>query len=477
MVKRLKFKGLRRRWLVSIILPIFSTLLVVLFLVSAGIASYYYRSIATNLIEKAKASADWMNSTVVSSYGEYYHNAADMTRTDDYKDRLELQFVSSGGRIQASSYGMTTGTSPLTSDISDAITNGTPRTFQGSDPVTGESIISASAPLIYNGRTVGVMRYVTSLKLVNRQILIDSGYAALFVVVAMLLVGIASLLFINSVVRPVVSVAEAAKRISSGSYGIQVENRYDGELGQLVQNMNDMSLKLSQTEKMEREFISSVSHELRTPLTAINGWTETMLQDVEGKISRAELRRGLGIVHKETHRLTGMVEELLEFSRMQDGRFTLQIEPIDLQAEFEDTIYTYQSLFAQEGIALEYDDGGAEECPVINGDPERLKQVFCNLLDNAAKHGGSGKRIDASFAIEGRQLVVRIRDYGPGIPVAELPFIKQKFYKGSSKARGSGIGLAVCDEIIRLHNGIFEIGNADGGGAICTLRFPREDEE
>ena len=104
--------------------------------------------------------------------------------------------------------------------------------------------------------------------------------------------------------------------------------------------------------------------------------------------------------------------------------------------------------------------------------PERLKQVFCNVLDNAAKHGGSGKRIDTSISREGEFEVVRVRDYGPGIPEAELPFIKQKFYKGSSKARGSGIGLAVCDEIVGLHNGIFTIGNAEGGGAVVTICLP-----
>lgn len=98
--------------------------------------------------------------------------------------------------------------------------------------------------------------------------------------------------------------------------------------------------------------------------------------------------------------------------------------------------------------------------------------MFCNVLDNASKHGGSGKRISASICEEGDWQVVRVRDYGPGIPEEELPFVKQKFYKGSSKARGSGIGLAVCDEIIGLHGGTFTIGNAEGGGAIVTIRLP-----
>ena len=166
-----------------------------------------------------------------------------------------------------------------------------------------------------------------------------------------------------------------------------------------------------------------------------------------------------------------MVEELLDFSRMQDGRFTLHVSYIDVQAEFEDTIYTYQALLRQEGIELHYDDTGVE-VPLLSGDSERLRQVFCNILDNASKHGGAGRRIDASLALGEDAVVMRVRDYGPGIPEEELPFVKQKFYKGSSKARGSGIGLAVCDEIIRLHNGEFLIENAEGGGAVVSVVLP-----
>ena len=285
----------------------------------------------------------------------------------------------------------------------------------------------------------------------------------------MALVFISNLLFINNVVEPVAVVSEATKRISAGGYGVQVENKYDDELGELVDNINDMSLKIGQNERMKSEFISSVSHELRTPLTAINGWGETILEDPTG--DPEQLRRGIRIILNESRRLSTMVEELLDFSKMEDGRFTLRIEQVDLQAEFEDAIFTYQELFRQEGIDLEYDMGEGD-LPLIPGDPERLKQVFCNILDNAAKHGGAGKRIAASVTREGDWQVVRVRDFGPGIPEAELPFVKQKFYKGTSKARGSGIGLAVCDEIINLHGGTFAIGNAEGGGAVATICLP-----
>ena len=306
------------------------------------------------------------------------------------------------------------------------------------------------------------------------QIMLSMLIIILVAVVCMALVIISSELFINNVVEPVAVVTEAAKRISAGSYGIQIENKYSDELGELVDNINDMSLKISQSEKMKTEFISSVSHELRTPLTAITGWGETILEDTTQ--SPKQMRQGIRIILKESRRLTTLVEELLEFSKMEDGRFTLRVEQLDVQAEFEDAIFTYRELFRQEGIELEY-DAGSDMLDSVPGDPERLKQVFCNVLDNAAKHGGAGKRITASVRKEDEFVVIRVRDFGPGIPEEELPFVKQKFYKGSSKARGSGIGLAVCDEIIRLHNGLFDIGNAEGGGCLVTIRLPVSDEQ
>ena len=98
--------------------------------------------------------------------------------------------------------------------------------------------------------------------------------------------------------------------------------------------------------------------------------------------------------------------------------------------------------------------------------------MFLNILDNAAKHGGEGGLINATIHLEEPDVVVRIRDYGPGIPDDEIPLVKKKFYKGSSKARGTGIGLAVCDEIVHMHGGELTLENADGGGTLVTVRLP-----
>ena len=467
--KALRIRGLRQRWIVNTIMPVLVLLVLIVTLFSAGVSSYYYSSVRDGLEKQAQAMAGAFNDYFMTGYTEYYQMAVQTTDSFEDKDRIELQFIDSSGSVQTSTSGLKAGTFPGTSDIRQAIQDGEMRPYQGRDPETGENILSVSYPLLFNGKVVGVMRLVTSLRAVNRQIIMAVMAILAIAVICMALVVISNLLFINNVVEPVAVVTDAAKRISAGSYGIRIENKYPDELGELVDNINDMSLKIGRNEKMKQEFISSVSHELRTPLTAINGWGETILEDPTG--DPEQLRRGIRIILNESRRLSTMVEELLEFSKMEDGHFTLRIEEVDLQAEFEDAIFTYRELFRQEGIELTYESGD-EDLPPIPGDSERLKQVFCNVLDNAAKHGGSGKRIDTSISREGEFEVVRVRDYGPGIPEAELPFIKQKFYKGSSKARGSGIGLAVCDEIIGLHNGIFTIGNADGGGAVVTICLP-----
>ena len=467
-VSALHIRGLRERWLFSAALPILLLLVLAVALFSIGVQEYYYSAMRSGLESRARIAAETFSGYGVKSYSEYYRLASYAAETFEEKDTIELQFINTNGRVQVSSYGLTAGTLPGTSDI-DAAVGGEMASYQGRDPQTGENILAVSYPLYFNSRVVGVLRYVTSLREAQHRVLMDSLLASAAALVCMVLIAASNAIFINNVVEPVAVVSDAARRISGGSYGIMIENRYRDELGELVDNINDMSMKISQAEKIQQEFISSVSHELRTPLTAISGWAETLSVDPGSNLDQT--KRGLGIILKESRRLTTMVEELLEFTKMQDGRFTLRVESVDLAGELEDAVYTYFELFRQEGIEVCY-TGPDDDIPPVVADSERMKQVFCNVLDNAAKHGGSGKRIDVSAAREGNSFVIRVRDYGPGIPEAELPFVKQKFYKGSSKARGSGIGLAVCDEIVRLHGGTFDIANADGGGAVVTIALP-----
>ena len=468
-----KIYGLRKRWLVNSLSPIFVVAVLVAMTFCVIMVNYYYNMMLDGLRTRAVHASDYFTTFSMNSYAEFNQYATRFTQEFTEKDFLEVQVIGDSGRIISSSSGLTTGLTPDTTDITGALQNGVLTDYRGVDPSTGEHIMSVCAPLVVNGRVQGALRYVTSMSAVQREILITVAVAAVLLLLALTMVYVSNMVFINNVVEPVAEVTETAKRIAGGSYGAQMENHYQDEIGQLIDAINDMSGKIAKSEKIKSEFISSVSHELRTPLTAINGWGETLLElEKTGGGDSEQRRRGVHIILKESRRLTTMVEELLDFSKMEDGRFTLSIEQVDLQAEFEDAIYTYRELFKQESIELTY-DGGDELFDPIPGDPERLKQVFCNVLDNAAKHGGAGKRIDAAVRGTEDSVIITVRDYGSGIPEDELPFVKQKFYKGSSKARGSGIGLAVCDEIIRLHSGTFDIGNAEGGGCVVTITLPR----
>ena len=462
--------GMRRRWIMGSVFPVITILLLIAALTSVILIASYYGNAHTALETKARAGVSYLNTYAMTSYNEYYRSASLYAGNFDGAETIELQFLDRSGRIDISSRGQTVGLTPETAEVRRALDGGKMETYSGKDPLTGESILAVTAPLWYDGSVVGAMRLVTATRDLDRQVvLLSLAVMGIAVVISGVVLAV-NLTFMRKIAAPVADVTEAAKRISGGSYGIQIPNKYDDEMGQLVDNINQMSLQISQSEKMQTEFISSVSHELRTPLTAINGWGETLLADDSG--DPEQLRRGVRIILRESRRLTNMVEELLEFSKIEDGRFTLRVEQMDLQAEVEDAIYTYRELFRQDGIDLEYLSAGEMFDRPITGDPERLKQVLCNVLDNAAKHGGSGKRITVSMAQEGDYYAVRVRDFGPGIPEAELPYVKQKFYKGSSKARGSGIGLAVCDEIVRRHEGTFDIGNAEGGGTVVTIRLP-----
>ena len=468
-----RLSGIERRWFLGNVGIITLLTIACVLAVILSMAAYYDTNLRSGLETKAKTTTDFFSNYISQSYNEYYQSCIKFAKTFEEKDRLELQFISTSGKIVASSYGKFAGRSPSTPEIQQAMNSQQTRVFKGRNPSTGERILAVSSPMIYsNGEVIGVLRYVTSLRNADLQILMIALIAA---TVGLLFIGaifFMSSFFIKSILVPVSQINATAKRIAAGSYGVQIPQQYDDEIGELVNTINDMSVKIGQSEKTQTEFISSVSHELRTPLTAISGWGETLLTSEN---LDAETRRGVVIIAREAKRLTGMVEELLEFTRMQDGRFTLHVETADILAEFEDTVFMYGSRLKQEGISLHY-DGCEEEIPEIPCDVARMRQVFLNILDNAAKHGGDGKRIDASIAQEGGFVVIRIRDYGPGIPEEELPRVKMKFYKGSSKVRGSGIGLAVCEEIVTMHGGTLTLENADGGGTLVTISIPTGEE-
>ncbi len=330
--------------------------------------------------------------------------------------------------------------------------------------------MSCTAPLFTeNGDFIGGLRVVTSLSIAERQIhqIILAGLLVAVVFVGLVLFS--NRYFIKTILEPVVRINEIVKEITAGRYGMRLSKIYDDEIGQLCDNINYMSEEIARAERMKNDFISSLSHELRTPLTAIGGWSETLIAG--GAEDPEALMQGLEIIQKEAKRLTGMVEELMDYARIESGRMKLSVENFDLSLELYEAVYMYENLLKKERIKLDYNENGEEDY-FISGDRHRMKQVFLNVLDNAAKYGADGKRIRVTILRRQNTVVVKVRDFGAGIPEAELPFVKEKFYKGSSKQRGSGIGLAVTDEIVKLHGGALDIQSRPGEGTVVVISIP-----
>ena len=218
----------------------------------------------------------------------------------------------------------------------------------------------------------------------------------------------------------------------------------------------------------QRQFVADASHELKTPLTVILTNAELLQEPEYDEQARS---RFVDSIMTMSHQMRGLVESLLELARADNGGQNLVFSRLNFSELVGDALLPFEPVYFEKGLTLE---SNVEENLFVKGSQQHLKQVADILLDNAAKHGGSGKRIDVSIAQDGEEAVIRIRDYGPGIPEEELPHVKYKFYKGSSKARGSGIGLAVCEEIVTRHEGTLTIGNAEGGGCLVTIRLPIE---
>lgn len=467
--------GIRGRWMMNSLSFVLVILAAVVILVSVGVSGYYYASVRENLTSRATLKAETYQKYFTETYDQFYNQAESDVSSFSEQDKLEMQFLDKNGRIILSTSGLTGGGLASTEDALQALQSQKTAVYPGRDPLTEERVMSVTTPLLSSrGELIGGVRFITSLRIVERQIWVIIGIVVLTCLAFLMLTVASNSYFIKSIVDPVLKINSIAKEIAAGRYGVRLQKTYDDEIGELCDTINYMSDEINRAERMKNDFISSVSHELRTPLTAIGGWSETLLAG--GGEDPEEVMQGLTIIQKEAGRLTRMVEELLDFARIESGRMKLEIEMFDLSIELYEAVYMYENLLQKSGIRLNYDED-VDANYFINGDRHRMKQVFLNILDNAAKYGADGKRIDITLRREGGSIVAVVRDYGQGIPESELPFVKEKFYKGSSKQRGSGIGLAVTDEIVAMHGGTLSIASELGAGTTVTVTLPSAKAE
>ncbi len=270
---------------------------------------------------------------------------------------------------------------------------------------------------------------------------------------------------------PVNEINSAARRITKGDFQARIDNRYRDEMGDLCDTINEMAAGLSEADRLKSEFISSVSHELRTPLTSIRGWGETL--KLIGTKDEETFNKGMDIIVSESDRLSVLVEDLLDFSRLQTGRITVNRLRLDVIRELEGTLQVFEQRVSRMGLALIASDGCKN--PYIMGDKNRLRQVFTNLIDNAIKYSEQGGEIRVESYNDNGYVIIKVIDRGAGIPKEDIGRITQKFYKAKNATTGSGIGLAVAREIVELHSGTLSYQSELGVGTTAEIRLPNTD--
>ncbi len=379
---------------------------------------------------------------------------------------MEVWVIDRNGNVVATSTGFSV-ENEIYPDYQAALNSNTGTATWIGETSTGEAIMAVT--VLLPSKQGHAVRYIISLQDLNTQHRVFTAIIAVVCTIAVGLVALSGLFFIRSIVKPVKKINETAKRIAAGDFSARLEpHRYNDEIGELVTTFNRMAKEIGEADKLKNDFISTVSHELRTPLTAIKGWGETILElhDSDPNMTK----KGLEVIIDESSRLSRMVEDLLDFSRMQSGRMTLRLEKIDVLAELDETVFVFKERALREGVELTYN---APELPApMMGDPNRIRQVFVNILDNALKYTKQGDKILVTAEILPRRLKILITDTGCGIPPEALPHVKEKFFKANVSVRGSGIGLAVSDEIVRLHKGSLNIGSVLNEGTTVEIILP-----
>ena len=469
-IKRIEgFGALTKRWLFRSAVLTVAILLVICFVCGFFVRNYYYDTVYNKLRSYSSGIVtNYFNSYTTDA--EFAAGAVDFVSEFSEKSSAEVWVIDKSGKVIVSSSGF--GISyPEMPDYYEALDSKDESLFTSWEGKieSGEKIMAVTTLIKDDNSAVrGAVRYITSLDAVDSQLITVYCMIGFVFLIIALIVLISGFIFVSSIVKPIKEINETTKLIAGGNRDARIDHYlYKDEIGELCDSINNMAAEISTADRLKNDFISTVSHELRTPLTAIKGWGETILQVSD--TDPALTQRGMNVIIDEATRLSGIVEELLDFSRIQNGALSLRIEKMDILAELDETVFAFKDRATREGVDLVYN---APDLPApMDGDADRIKQVFVNILDNALKYTKQGGKINVTADVADDKIKITISDTGCGISAEDLPHVKEKFYKTNMTVHGSGIGLAVADEIVKLHKGTLDIDSVLGEGTTVTLGF------
>ena len=251
-----------------------------------------------------------------------------------------------------------------------------------------------------------------------------------------------------------------------GNFDVKVGYKSEDEMGQLVDDFNNMTAELSKVDSIRKDLIANVSHELRTPLTMIKGYAET-LRDLT--INNPEKReKQLNIIVDESDRLSDLITNMLDLSKLQAGKTVLERADFDMSYMLNKLLKRYD-IFKDKGYEFNI---SIADGVTVNGDYGRIEQVICNLIDNAVNHSVDSKKIDIDFGMNG---IFRVRNFGDVIEPEDIKHIWDRYYKidktGNRRVTGTGIGLSIVKEILNLHGFKYGVTSDEQNGTIFTVEF------
>ena len=466
-----KKNNITRRWFVNNIGLISIVLLAILLAVSVLIRSFYYNSARQHLSSKMNMVSSILQNSYNDSATAFSGEVRSVVESWSDRGTTELMVLNGKGEVRLTSSGFVPTYTDEMSDFTQALRNDSG--YYVGKLSSGEKIMAMSIVLPQNDADYSVIRVMSSLDKLDFQLGTLIVILAAVCIAIILFMFFSGMYFIKSIVMPVRQIGATARRYAEGDFSVRIQKKNNDEIGELCDTINHMAAELANSENMKNEFISSVSHELRTPLTAIKGWAETISLMPDDK---AAISKGMHVIVSETERLSQMVEELLDFSRIQNGRFTMNKETMDVLAELGDAVLIYTERAKKDNIDVIYDE--PDMLPFINGDKNRIRQVFINVIDNAIKYSDKGGLVSIKASMpDANHIKIDVSDTGCGISKQDLPKIKTKFYKANYTRRGSGIGLAVADEIITIHGGSLNVFSEEGLGTTVVIILPVEQKQ
>ena len=460
-------KSIKTKISSSNIIVIVITVLIVQIMIYIAVKGYYYSNLKDTIYGQIKISSDFYNTYLSSNTVKeniFNDNDTFWSNTD-----CRVQIIDLEGNVIMDSLGYISKEKILTKEVKSAFggnTQGEATTYQNEN--NNEKIISVAYPLFYDTDVDGVLRFSASTEGIDKSIREILFIIILLGLLVILISSTISLFISNSIMKPLKLVSVGAEKMAKGNFNESIPKYSKDEIGNLADTLNYMCEEILKNERLKNEFISSVSHELRTPLTSIKGWAIVLeSSDLEDK---EEVREGLKIIESEVERLTYLVEELLDFSKLISGKITLRKEMVNVDEFTQYILRQLEPKLLSRGIDVEFK---SEEVKPIEVDKNRMKQVLINILDNAIKFSPNDSKIVISIMEDNKYLTISIKDHGYGISKEDLPHVKEKFYKGRNINASNGIGLSICDEIITQHEGILEIKSGLQKGTEVIIMLPK----